>query len=345
MANDEASPTTAMITGTTSSPSHSKHRLLIPDPDPEAQTDPDSEKKSPLIICFHGSGESCSPSWDALAHSLSSPPHRLRVLLYDRGEENPKPPQATAGLCAYLRREGLAGPYVLVAHSYGGAFARMFLERATEGQVGGMVMVETGQEGGVGGEGEERQYRDRVLGMRLLSVVKGDSFIAARKGLEAVEAVEVVEGGEGNRNDGGKEVAKADLRMRREMLRTWDGEDERLKKRQLMLSRKEARKRFVRVAECGHHVVRDRPDVVVREVLWVLGCEEGGEGEGDEDETVRREYGEGAEVAMGVGDGTGTGKGAGNGEGQGKTKKRKKRRRECGETVGVLLDKLGRRNG
>ncbi|KAI1464048.1 uncharacterized protein F4812DRAFT_221112 [Daldinia caldariorum] len=259
-----------------------EHKLLDPDPDP-AIADDGATASRPLIICFHGSGESCSPSWDALAHTLTAVPHCLRVLLYSRGILNRRPPQATSELREYLISEGLKGPCVLVAHSYGGAFARTFLEREQQEQkqqgeisrkdegkddddndnavrVVGMVLVETGQEGGLDPEVERAQYARRVLGTRPLSVVRGNSLMRQWADLAAAEASVAAD----------DELKREVLRQRREMLRVYDAADERLKKKQLGLAAPNARKRYVRVPDCGHHVVRDRPDVVAREVAWVL---------------------------------------------------------------------------
>ncbi|KAI1807102.1 Alpha/Beta hydrolase protein [Daldinia bambusicola] len=267
----------------TSSLEVAEHKLLDPDPGPAIAADDGTTASRPLIICFHGSGESCSPSWDALAHTLTAVPHRLRVLLYDRGILNPRPPQATSELREYLRSEGLKGPCVLVAHSYGGAFARTFLEQEQEQgreqqeqeqgenlgkdkddddavQVVGMVLVETGQEGGLDPEVERAQYARRVLGTRPLSVVRGNSLMRQWADLTAAEASVPA----------GDELKREDLRQRREMLRIYDAADEQLKKKQLDLAAPNARKRYVRVPDCGHHVVRDRPDVVAREIAWVL---------------------------------------------------------------------------
>lgn len=301
-----ASSTTTPTAATT------EHKLLIPDDPPGAgggatptTTTTTANEQRPLVIFFHGSGgESCSPSWDALAALLASPPHRLRVLLYDRGPGNPKPGEATADLRAYLERVGLwarsgkgtrggpgPGPYILVAHSYGGAFAREFIHRyGGVAMVAGAVLVETGQEGGLDPRVEEGQRRRCVLGSRPLSVVRGNSFLWKWRELEAAEAEVEANAGTGTgtgtgietagvsvsgNGDGATAVAEVEqrLRLQREMLRVSDEEDEKLKKRQLAMSKNA---RYVHVPDCGHHVVRDRPDIVAAEVFWVLENMEAG---------------------------------------------------------------------
>ncbi|KAI1413195.1 Alpha/Beta hydrolase protein [Hypoxylon sp. FL1857] len=220
------------------------HKLLIPDSD--------AAINRPLIICFHGSGESCSPAWDALARILTSEPHSLRVLLYERGPTNPKPLQATAELREYLRREKLKGPYVLIGHSYGGLFARMFLEKEIK-QVAGMVLVETGQETALDPKIEKRQYERHILDMRPLSVVRGNSFLRMWGQVRRAEEERP-----------GQEVEL------KKMLMTWEAADEEMKKKQLDLAAENGIKRYVHIPDCGHDVVRDRPDVVAAEVAWVL---------------------------------------------------------------------------
>ncbi|KAI1765456.1 Alpha/Beta hydrolase protein [Hypoxylon sp. FL1150] len=234
------------------------HQLLVPEPFADGDDTTGPESTSPLVICFHGSGESCAPSWDALTRGLAA--HRLRVLAFERGPDNPKPAQATADLLTYLRGGGVATrpPYVLVAHSYGGAFARTFLEEAEGTHVAGVVLVETGQEGGLAAGVEEVQYRRKVLGSRPLSVVRGNSLMGVEAQIRELEEKATTE------------VEREGVRGRREMLMAWEVEDERLKRRQLGLSRRGAPKRYVHLPECGHHVVRDRPDVVAAEVRWVV---------------------------------------------------------------------------
>ncbi|KAK7906433.1 hypothetical protein PG985_016439 [Apiospora marii] len=217
------------------------HKLLGAPADPEA----------PLIICFHGSGESCEPAWSELARLLS---FKRRVLLFERGSLNPKPPEATSQLLHFLKSSHLPGPYILIAHSYGGAFARLFMHQA-QGDVAGAVLVETGQEGGLDPKMAAAQLRKRVLGEKPLSVIRGNSFIAKKKVLEASERSALTEG------------QNTALEIQRKLLQASDEEDERMKKAQLSLS---SNSRYVHIPDCGHHVIRDRPHAVAGEVDWVL---------------------------------------------------------------------------
>ncbi|KAK7994222.1 hypothetical protein PG989_007603 [Apiospora arundinis] len=223
-------------------PTEPSHRLLGSSKDP----------KSPLIICCHGSGESCEPSWSELARLLSP---KYRVLLFERGPSNPKPPQATSELLHFLKARDLPGPYILVAHSYGGAFARMFIHKAAK-DVAGAVLVETGQEGGLDPKIAAAQTRNRVLGDKPVSVIRGNSFLEKTKSLKASEKMAVTD------------QQKAALNVQWQLLQASDAEDEKMKKTQLLLSKNS---RYIHIPNCGHNVIRDRPVIVAEEVDWVLG--------------------------------------------------------------------------
>lgn len=210
---------------------------------------------NPPIICFHGSGETCA-GWSDLARLLTERPYR--VLLYDRGPENPTPNEDTLSeLMGNIHSVvGIESPFVLIAHSYGGAFAKEFL-RLYPQDVAGMVLVETGQETGIDPAVEEGQYRRQVMGSKPLSVIRGNSFRDKFAHFEErLDAAEDESQRQHIRNEPGFK-----------MLEMMDKEDERLKKRQLQLSRNS---RYVHVPECGHGVVRDRPQIVADEVDWVM---------------------------------------------------------------------------
>ncbi|KAK7958982.1 uncharacterized protein PG986_003836 [Apiospora aurea] len=216
------------------------HQLLGPSEDPT----------TPLIICFHGSGESCEPAWSELARLLSS---KYRVLLFERGPGNPKPAEATSQLLQYLKRENLPGPYVLIAHSYGGTFARTFMHQALS-DVAGAVFVETGQ-GGLDPKISAAQAQKRILGVKPLSVIRGNSFIGKQKELEASEKLAQTE------------QQKAAFARQWQLLRASDEEDEKMKKAQLSLSKNS---RYLHIPDCGHHVIRDRATAVAEGVGWVM---------------------------------------------------------------------------
>lgn len=231
---------------------HSRINLLTPPKSPIPN--------APLIICLHGSNDSCMRSWLGFIEVLYKAGHR--VLLYDRPTPNInhgsgadlKPHRAVSELCSYLYSMELRGPFVFVAHSYGGCIARLFLQQKPK-EVAGMILVETGQETALAPQVEDEQYRRQILGDAPLSVVRGNTL--RRKQDEWVKAAAIAK----------TEAQKSQLEPQRLMLERWEEEDKRLKQKQLQLSR---RSRFCQVPNVGHHVIRDRPDAVVEEVKWVM---------------------------------------------------------------------------
>ncbi|KAK6083876.1 hydrolase or acyltransferase (alpha beta hydrolase superfamily) [Seiridium cupressi] len=210
----------------------------------------DPTNPAPLVVCFHGSGDSCE-SWVPLAEALS---HKYRVLLYNRGETNPKPDSAVHDMLHYLEQHRLAPPYVLIAHSYGGTFAREFLQQRPH-QVAGMVLAETGQETALDPKTEQQQYKKKILGDSPLSVIRANILIRKWKQYEEDVAA------------ASSDAEGASLALRKQVLDATDKEDERLKKAQLALSRNH---RYIHVPDCGHDVIEDRPEVVAAEVEWVM---------------------------------------------------------------------------
>lgn len=206
---------------------------------------PTTSSSLPSIICFHGSGTTSHyDTWLPLATETSK---HAPVLFYERRGVGASPStsprsqtaqEAVKDLVDLLRRLDLKPPYILLAHSYGGTFAREFLQQHPD-QVAGMVLAETGQETPT--KHDEEQYRRQILGDKPLSVIHADSLHDKREGTSTPEGLK--------------------------LLTRWAVEDERLKKAQLRLS---SNARYVRVDGCGHDIVRHRPDIVCEEVTWVL---------------------------------------------------------------------------
>ncbi|KAI0550445.1 Alpha/Beta hydrolase protein [Xylaria curta] len=261
-------------------------RLLLPDDVSMSKYGSGEGIRNPLIICFHGSGETCSPTWDNLATKLVTETH-CRVLLYDREPGNLLAADVAAQMWDYVRgsesvadgirgrdEHNLDGPYLLIAHSYGGAFARAFIQHehqllrqqrknSPSNRVLGIVLAETGQEGGLDPALDELQIRHTIMGSRPVCVIRGNSFIAKWKTLEENEGILTSSWYETEETA----TQRQKLVAEREMLQRVDAEDERLKRRQLGLSRKS---RFIHIPDCGHDVIGDRPDEVVAAVQWVL---------------------------------------------------------------------------
>ena len=214
----------------------------------------------PVVIIFPGSGAACN-SWLHVSDQIAS---FARVLLYDRsgsgrsehGPQRESGPMSALELSKLLQTVKVGGPYVLVAHSYGGCVAREFLQlRPTD--VVGMVFSETGTETRC--EHAEEQYETQILGDAPLSVIRGET--AFRGSSKATS---------GPRDS-----------QYQHMIQSMQKMDEELKREQLRLSRKS---KFRNVPKCGHSVHLDCPEIVAEEVKWVLdNC-----GTGDSHETVSR---------------------------------------------------------
>ena len=203
----------------------------------------------PVLIVFPGASAACE-SWKPVSSLLRD---TVRVLLYDRsglGRSEHGPSKTTGSmaadeLSALLKTVDLPGPYVLVAHSYGGCVAREFLHLHPRDVVG-MVLSETGTETKC--RYSEEQYRRQVLRDCPLSVIRGESAFSARRGEDVSASEEQHRACEG-------------------MLEAMGKADEQLKREQLKLSRNS---RFRNVPDCGHNVHLTHPDVVVEEIKWVL---------------------------------------------------------------------------
>jgi pimeloyl-ACP methyl ester carboxylesterase len=204
---------------------------------------------SPLVICFHGSGDSCS-SWEPLVDLLST---SYRVLLWDRQDPDSRPGIAISKLLEYLDSAQLSPNFVLIAHSYGGTFARLFLEQRPQ-QVAGMVLVETGQETAIDSQIEQRQYDNQILANKPLVVIRGNTLIGKWQEYNKAAAA-------------WGSVSNPSLQIQKQLLDATDKEDERLKKAQLQLSRNN---KYVHIPDCGHGVIGARPDVVRDAVCWVM---------------------------------------------------------------------------
>ena len=158
-------------------------------------------------------------------------------------------------LTSLLEAIDLRGPYILVAHSYGGCIAREFLQMHKQDVVG-MVLCETGTETKC--ENHEEQYRVQILGDKPLSVLRGEAAFEQKPRKQEHETEELTNVGES---------IKEQTEAHRKMLAATKKMDEDLKREQLKLSRNS---RFRNVPHCGHNLHTVRPDIVAEEIRWVL---------------------------------------------------------------------------
>jgi pimeloyl-ACP methyl ester carboxylesterase len=99
---------------------------------------------SPAVVLQSGLGESSS-YWSRIAPTVAA---STRVCVYDRashGRSDETGPQDGIALAAdlhtLLERAGVSGPHVLVGHSSGGAYVRVYADRYPD-QVAGMVLLD-----------------------------------------------------------------------------------------------------------------------------------------------------------------------------------------------------------
>jgi pimeloyl-ACP methyl ester carboxylesterase len=107
---------------------------------------PARQPGSPAVLIEAGLGQS-STHWMAVMRLISP---TTRVYAYDRSGQGgseasllPRTAEHMANeLILLLEKAGINGPYILVAHSYGGIIAREFLEREKGNEVIGLVLVD-----------------------------------------------------------------------------------------------------------------------------------------------------------------------------------------------------------
>ncbi|MEV4097129.1 alpha/beta fold hydrolase [Streptosporangium saharense] len=132
---------------------------------------------SPTVVLEAGLAES-SASWEVIQRRLST---RSRVCSYDRAgyawsQEGPSPRTAErlAGeLHALLTASGEAGPYVMVAHSFGGNVVRVFADR-WRSLTAGLVLIDVT---------DETALTALRISQPLLAVQLGVNQFVARVGL------------------------------------------------------------------------------------------------------------------------------------------------------------------
>lgn len=203
----------------------------------------------PLLICFHGSGESHMESWQDLIMLLSENHH---VTFYERHFDRTTPKEHASSLHEFLVSFRHEKSYFLVAHSYGGVLARQFLKDHPK-LVTGVVLVETGKGSNDLHKLDAYLIKHKSLAGKPLSVIHGNSLIRQQQALEAMQKSLTAE----NREE---------LEPQQRLLATAMQHDEEHERAQLLLS---SNNRYVRLSGCGHNIVRDRPDIVVQEVDWV----------------------------------------------------------------------------
>lgn len=250
-----------------------------------------SHPKTPPIICFHGSGPNPTQPWAALLSLLT--PH-YHILLFDRTATNPSPATHISALHCYLASSHHRRPYILLAHSHGGSFAKQFLAQHPD-EVAGVILVETGKAPVPSpateperGSGVYDPYGAAVLGSNPLIIIRASLLLLKRNDLEVAEAEASAETAGSATSTSTKERIQR-LAQQRIYLEAAEKQDEALERAQLRLSKNS---REVYLPDCGHDVIRDRPDAVLEGVEWVIGQipRHGSEPEGKRTSTNRSSW-------------------------------------------------------
>jgi len=210
----------------------------------------------PTIVCFHGSGGNTAASWSELIGILSM---KYRLIMVDRGANVTSVPDHIGFLQEHLSAVGMPGPYILLAHSYGGTFAKQYLCQHRENVVG-VVLVETGKSPEPIDCAHFLPWKrgKGLLGSKPLLVIRGDSLQQSRQTVDDSVHVFVGEA---------QTPAQLIASQRVQLLVDAERKDENLEKAQLQIS---SRHKYVHMPDCGHNIIRDRPDVVKDSIEWVF---------------------------------------------------------------------------
>ncbi len=243
----------------------------------------------PTVIFESGAGRGRG-DWEKVQPGVAD---LTRVCSYDRVSERD---DVIDDLHSFLREASLRGPYVLVGHSLGGLYARRFASRFPD-EVAGLVLVDSSDEKqltGIIAPGLKPElYRPGAMSEPELREFFKDLGRRMRAGKQAPP-------GEGKKepDDGASgEIAMArfyreiasdrrDFMFREKPLivmtatkvqpmprfseeqATQLAEDHRTLQAQMLLLSSNSKQ--IRVADCGHYVQLDRPDVVVAAIREVV---------------------------------------------------------------------------
>ena len=190
---------------------------------------------APTILCFHGSGENAHLSWNELQSQLVQ---EFRIVLFARPQQVDASTH-TQKIHNYLHSAGLHGPFILLAHSYGGFFAKQFLVQYPD-SVTSVVLVETGK----AAIPSDRAWQNasKAIETKPVVVISANPRAAKRKQLQL------------------DPNTSPDQWSQLEAIEQLDGV---MEKEQLKMS---TNAKHVQLNDCGHNVIRDRPAVVLAEV-------------------------------------------------------------------------------
>ncbi|KAK5732789.1 hypothetical protein LTR17_010207 [Elasticomyces elasticus] len=265
---------------------------------------PQRKSGDPVAIVLAGLASSII-EWSATIDHLA---HFIRTLAYARAgyglsDESPAEPtaeQIAAELDDLLAAMGVGGPYLLVAHSWGGIMAREFIHRRGAGSIYGVVFVDANTEETMAkfpnatvramSKGldtlkallveEASEKHDRTAGREVKQYAASGAQLAAKcereydAGLLGERPVSVIQANyaldlfktyraglaAGNGTDENR------VEMRR-LIATNNEDDERMERKLSILS---SCSRYIKADHLGHSVHMVDPELIADEVKWVL---------------------------------------------------------------------------
>lgn len=226
---------------------------------------------SPTVVFEAGGGED-STVWSELEPEVRDR-YEVRTMLYDRaglGRSPPSPPpyridREADALRRELDRHGITAPVVLVAHSYGGFVATIVA--ATDPRIAGVVLVDANLAG----------FFDDAQIKRLLAVYRAQFPALEQAAPELARVmIPVIEAYPATvarlrQVDIPSETPTIDIVAERTWVETPE-EIEAIRRAHREFVAASSHRRAVFAEGSGHHVMRDRPEVVLAAVADVVAA-------------------------------------------------------------------------
>jgi pimeloyl-ACP methyl ester carboxylesterase len=228
------------------------------------------EGKGTPTIVFESGGGNDGSVWASIAADVRRR-HDVRTVIYDRaglGASDPAPLPYTidddaAALVTALDRAGVRGDVVLVAHSYGGYIAT--LVAASDPRIAGLVLVDAGIPGDLDEAGVERtlaRYRPQYDTLRQVAPDLARRMIPMMEAypttIERVNGVTL-----------SATLPVIDI-VADEAWRASAADEERSRQAHAAFVAASPAREAVVATGSGHHVMRDRPDVVLEAIARMI---------------------------------------------------------------------------
>jgi pimeloyl-ACP methyl ester carboxylesterase len=228
--------------------------------------------EGPPTVVFEAGGGEDSSVWSELEHEVRSR-YMVRTMLYDRAGLGQSPPRdgpytidrEADALRHELDRHGIGAPVVLVAHSYGGFVAT--LVAATDARIAGLVLVDANLAGFFDDAQIERllaRYRSQYTELEQAAPELAKVMIPIMEAYPATVArlmeVEIPAA-----------IPVVDIVAQRTWVETPE-EVEAIRRAHREFVEAAPQRRAVFAEGSGHHVMHDRPEVVLDAIGEVVAA-------------------------------------------------------------------------